>query len=66
MCPNFPCMGLGSQNFGYLEAHDRQLVGLAAQAERYFTDAPNTCLIKLSQLAELLAAEVAARFGLLG
>src|ERR1700730_14572300 len=43
-----------SGNFGFLEAHDVQLVRLGALAERYFHDDPNTCLIKLRQFAELL------------
>ena len=51
-------------NFEYLHAYDAQLVRLGALAERYFKDDPNTCLIKLRQYAELLAQQVAARFGL--
>jgi type I restriction enzyme R subunit len=35
-------------------------------AERYFPDDPNTCLLKLRQLTELLAELVAARTGLYG
>ena len=34
---------------------------LAALAERYFADDPNTCLIKLRQFTELLAQSVAAK-----
>ncbi len=34
-----------SENFGFLSAHDPQLVRLGALAERYFEDDPNTCLI---------------------
>jgi hypothetical protein len=41
-------------NFGFLAAHDSNLVTLGGQAERYFRDDPPTCLIKLRQLAELL------------
>jgi type I restriction enzyme, R subunit len=51
-------------NFAYLEAHDEQLVRLGMLAERYFADDPNTALLKLRQLAELLAQLVAAKVGL--
>src|SRR5215207_3110152 len=47
-------------NFGFLAAHDSNLVTLGGQAERYFRDDPPTCLIKLRQLAELLTKLVAA------
>ncbi len=50
-------------NFGFLAEHDTQLSRLGALAERYFADDPSTCLIKLRQLAELLAQQVAARMG---
>jgi uncharacterized protein DUF4145 len=53
-----------SQNFQFLTAYDRQFVRLAALAERYFRDDPNTSLIKLRQFGELLAQEIAARLGL--
>jgi len=53
-----------SDNFGFLEAHDVQLVRLGALAERYFHDDPNTCLIKLRQFAELLTQLIAAKTGL--
>jgi len=33
-------------------------------AERYFPEDPNTALIKLRQLGERLAQQVASRFGL--
>lgn len=51
-------------NFAYLQQHDEQLVRLGMLAERYFTDDPNTALLKLRQLAELLAQLVAAKVGL--
>lgn len=51
-------------NFAHLEAHDEQLVRLGMLAERYFADDPNTALLKLRQLAELLAQLVATRVGL--
>jgi type I restriction enzyme R subunit len=44
-----------SLNFQFLETHDPVLVRLAAQAEHYFSDDPNTCLIKLRQFGELMA-----------
>jgi nicotinamide mononucleotide adenylyltransferase len=47
----------------FLAADDELLVRLGAQAERYFADDPNTALIKLRQLAEVLAREAAARSG---
>jgi hypothetical protein len=37
---------------------------LRALAERYFPEDPNTALIKLRQLGERLAQQVASRFGL--
>ena len=51
-------------NFAQLKAHDEQLVRLGLLAERYFTEDPNTCLLKLRQLTELLAQHVATRIGL--
>lgn len=52
-----------SSNFGHLKAHDQQLVRLGMLAERYFSDDPNTCLLKLRQLAELLAQLAASNVG---
>lgn len=51
-------------NFAYLKSHDEQLVRLGMLAEKYFTDDPNTCLLKLRQFAELLAQLVAAHVNL--
>lgn len=51
-------------NFAHLRAHDEQLLRLGQLAERYFPDDPNTCLLKLRQLAELLAQLVASNIGL--
>lgn len=42
-------------NFAHLEGHDAQLVRLGMLAKRYFADDPNTALLKLRQMAELLA-----------
>ncbi len=51
-------------NFVHLKAHDEQLVRLGQLAERYFAEDPNTCLLKLRQLTELLAQLVASNVGL--
>ncbi|MDP1692244.1 MAG: type I restriction-modification system endonuclease [Burkholderiaceae bacterium] len=51
-------------NFTHLKAHDEQLVRLGLLAERYFAEDPNTCLIKLRQLTELIAQLVASQIGL--
>lgn len=51
-------------NFAHLKAHDEQLVRLGLLAERYFPEDPNTTLLKLRQLTELLAQQVASRIGL--
>ncbi len=50
-------------NFIFFNLHDPQLLNLGLLAERYFADAPNTCLLKLRQLAELLAQMLAALTG---
>jgi type I restriction enzyme R subunit len=50
-------------NFAHLK-DDEQLMRLGMLAEKYFAEDPNTCLIKLRQLAEQLAQQVAARAGL--
>lgn len=54
-----------SANFDFLGKSDAQLVRLAALAERYFREDPNTCLIKLRQFGEVLAQLTAAKAGLL-
>jgi len=54
----------GTTNFGHLQAHDEQLVRLGLLAERYFAEDPNTCLLKLRQLAEALAQLAASRVGI--
>lgn len=53
-----------ASNFGHLQAHDEQLVRLGMLAERYFAEDPNTCLLKLRQLAELLAQLAASNVGI--
>jgi type I restriction enzyme R subunit len=55
---------LAASNFKHLRSHDVQLLRLGQLAERYFSDDPNTCLLKLRQLAELLAQLTASRVGL--
>jgi len=57
-------MGVHS-NFSFLVPQDERLARLGALAERYFFDDAPSSLIKLRQLAEFLAKEVAARHGLL-
>ena len=57
-------MGVSS-NFNFLAANDAGLARLGALAERYFHDDAPAALIKLRQLAEFLAKEVAARHALL-
>jgi type I restriction enzyme R subunit len=52
-----------SSNFAHLQTHDEQLLRLGMLAERYFADDPNTSLLKLRQLAELIAQLVASNVG---
>lgn len=51
-------------NFQFLSSHDPSLLKLAALAERFVFEDPNTALIKVRQLAETLAKGVAAEVGL--
>ncbi len=51
-------------NFAHLQEYNEQLLRLGMLAEKYFAEDPNTCLLKLRQLAELLAQMVAAQVGL--
>src|SRR5262245_44637838 len=53
--------GMQSANFGFLGGHDARLATLGGLAERYFRDDPSTAIVKLRQLAELLAKLIAAR-----
>ncbi|MFI3135417.1 MAG: type I restriction-modification system endonuclease, partial [Methylococcaceae bacterium] len=50
-------------NFALLQEHDEQLKRLGMLAEKYFADDPNTSLLKLRQLTELLAQLVATKVG---
>lgn len=52
-----------SPNFAFLRHHDQVLVEFAALAESYVFSDPNSSLIKLRQLAELLAKQAAAYCG---
>src|SRR5262249_55574536 len=51
-------------NFACLQSHDAQLVRLGMLAEQYFPEDPNTSILKLRQLTELLAQLVATHVGL--
>ena len=55
-----------TRNFAFLAVHDPALADVAALAERYFADDPVTSLMKVRQLGELLAQQVAAHAGVLG
>lgn len=57
-------MHTSATNFAVLRTHDEQLTRLGLLAEGYFADDPNTSLLKLRQLTELLAQHVATRVGL--
>jgi type I restriction enzyme R subunit len=52
-----------TSNFGFLKQHDPLLYKLAETAERCFVPDPNTTLVKMRQLGEALAQEIAARVG---
>ena len=56
--------GIRSPNFHFLAQVDPLLVEIGARAERYALDDPNTAMIKVRQLGELLAQSVAAKFGI--
>jgi type I restriction enzyme R subunit len=53
-----------SSNFSFLAEHDPLFVELAQAAERVFANDPNTTLIKLRQLGEAMAQNLAAMVGL--
>jgi type I restriction enzyme R subunit len=54
-----------SSNFSFLAPKDERLARLGALAERYFFDDAPGALVKLRQLGEFIAKDVAARHGLL-
>ncbi len=51
-------------NFSVLAPLSPELAKIGHMAETYFCSDPNTALLKLRQFGELLAQELAARFGL--
>lgn len=51
-------------NFDFLTEHDPVFFQLAFAAEQLFSADPNTTLIKLRQLGEALAQDIAARSGI--
>ena len=51
-------------NFEFLKQHDELLFKLAETAERCFVPDPNTTLVKMRQLGEALAQDIAARVGI--
>lgn len=53
-----------SNNFSFLAEHSPLLAQLAHSAEQVFSGDPNTTLIKLRQLGEAMAQDLAARFGI--
>ncbi|MXR69961.1 type I restriction-modification system endonuclease [Shewanella sp. JBTF-M18] len=53
-----------SANFSFLKPYDPIFIDLASSAERAFTCDPNTTLIKLRQLGEAMAQDIAARCGI--
>lgn len=55
---------LRSPNFQFLLPVNPLLVELGARAEHYALEDPNTAMIKVRQLGELLAQLVAAKFGI--
>ena len=56
-------MKINSPNFAFLEDLDPPLMHQAALAERYCLDDPSASLAKLRLFGELLAKNIAARFG---
>lgn len=51
-------------NFSFLQEHDPVFFKLASMAEQVFASDPNTTLIKLRQLGEALAQDLAGRAGI--
>ena len=56
-------MGSNLSNFDFLKHHDELLFRLALTAESCFAPDPNTTLLKMRQLGEELAKNIAARVG---
>ena len=55
---------ISSSNFSFLQQHEPIFLQLASTAEKAFASDPNTTLIKLRQLGEALAQELASRAGI--
>ncbi|MNU71194.1 Type-1 restriction enzyme R protein [compost metagenome] len=53
-----------TSNFSFLQEHDPVFLQLATTAEQIFVSDPNTTLIKLRQLGEALAQDLASRAGI--
>ncbi|WP_248915707.1 type I restriction-modification system endonuclease [Pseudomonas moorei] len=53
-----------NSNFSFLQEHDPIFLQLATTAEQIFASDPNTTLIKLRQLGEALAQDLASRAGI--
>ena len=53
-----------SSNFEFLQEHDPIFYQIGTAAERAFAGDPNTTLLKLRQLAEALAQNIATRIGI--
>ncbi len=53
-----------ASNFAFLKEHDPIFLQLARAAEQAFSADPNTTLIKLRQLGEAFAQDMAARCGI--
>lgn len=51
-------------NFSFLQKHDELLLRLAITAEGAFVPDPNTTLVKLRQLGEAIAQDIASRIGI--
>ena len=53
-----------TSNFLFLKQHDPIFYQLASAAEQFFTVDPSTTMMKLRQLAEALAKDMASRFNI--
>ncbi len=53
-----------NSNFSFLQEHDPVFLQLASTAEQIFASDPNTTLMKLRQLGEALAQDLASRAGI--
>ena len=53
-----------TSNFQFLKQHDPVFFQLASSSEQFFVVDPNTAIVKLRQLAEALAKDIASRFNI--